>query len=180
MVALDIFPMPKLVGAASTGAKAGLVMRIPFVCMLLSSVFLFAACSPRQLSTRSPESLVRALYASQLTGRSPFREPGGEGDFFTPDLSALIAREAETEPGLVGRLDFDPLFDSQDPDARHLVVEPIKMAADGQRAEVRAVFEDGGVRTVVRFELRRGEDGWRISDIHGPRSGSLVRLLGGK
>lgn len=95
---------------------------------------------------------------------------------FAPELAhALLAdrRRAEMR-GEVGAIDFDLLFDSQDPIATDLAFRP-----GAHALEARACFKDGTgeVRCLV-FQGIELAGGVRVTDIVYPRGESLRRLLG--
>lgn len=79
-------------------------------------------------------------------------------------VAALIADRKATPPGEVGRLDFDPFTDSQDPEIRSVVVDmPISAGTGACQVDVR--FDNAGTPTRIRFMLVRDHGTWKIDDM---------------
>ena len=79
-------------------------------------------------------------------------------------VTALTADREATPPGEVGRLDFDPFSDSQDPEIRRVVVGmPVSGRADACQIDVR--FDNAGTPTRIRFMLVRENGTWKIDDM---------------
>lgn len=85
--------------------------------------------------------------------------------FYTPELAGLMARDRKEsgERGEVGRLDFDPLTNSQDwePTPVDIAVED----ASADKARGSATFTLFNKTNIVRFDLVKTNAGWRIDDI---------------
>ena len=133
------------------------------------------------------ERLVQKLYQQfaweAVMGGPDFREPGLLDQpkavleqFFTPEIAALLLKDrAEAAAaGEVGRIDFLPLWYSQDPGASQLSV-----AAGSQPDAVTVSFLAGGEneRTVLVFRLEETPAGVRIADIQYPGGLSFAGLL---
>jgi hypothetical protein len=96
--------------------------------------------------------------------------------YFTETLARLLAEDARCarRTGKLCRIDFLPLWDSQDPAASDLVVSPAK---DGV-IEVAFSRLGGHDRTRLSYRLAWTAAGWRIADIASPERGwSLMTLL---
>ncbi len=98
--------------------------------------------------------------------------------YFTPSLASLLDKDYQCveETKEICSLDFDPIYDSQDPDgAHHLRVEP--MNADHL---VRVTFSprwSSPQITEIKFKMVNTTTGWRIDDIVYQGHESLRALL---
>jgi hypothetical protein len=105
------------------------------------------SASPEVMATYLDTSLVRAI----LVDRACQRRVGGECN-----------------------LDFDPVWDSQDPSG-----STVRVAATPSplvvRASIHHVYRDR--TTVVTYRMRHTPAGWRIADMGGRGWPSLLRLL---
>jgi hypothetical protein len=95
--------------------------------------------------------------------------------YFYKPLLDLYLKDQETAKGEVGKIDFDPLYDSQDFEISdfNLVVLPNKK---GLRY-VAARFKNMGVDQEIIFALQRTKMGWRIGDIRYKDGRSLWKIL---
>jgi Protein of unknown function (DUF3828) len=142
---------------------------------LTAGLIAIAAAAQAQ-SLPAAQTFVTGLYSAYQ------REPGADylgreiRQVFTPDLIALIHREAAGVPkGDVGALDGDPICDCQDwriSDVRVTVSTPKPGAAE---AEVR--FQNAGQPQRVRLDLVAVQGRWRVADVHTPDMPSLTKLL---
>jgi hypothetical protein len=71
-------------------------------------------------------------------------------------------------------LDFDPVWDSQDPSESTVRVVATRDPTVIE-ARIHHAFED--VTTVMTYHFRRTRAGWRIYDMRGNRLGSVLRRL---
>jgi hypothetical protein len=85
------------------------------------------------------------------------------------------ARAARTHE--VGKLDFSPIWDSQDPPGTYVRILAI---ADSSHVEVELRHLGEPEVRKLRYTLMRTSAGWRIHDIEAPKKWSLVALLSGK
>lgn len=95
---------------------------------------------------------------------------------FVPDLAKAIWEDAQcaAKRGEICTLDFDILFDSQDPSASELTVQD-----DAQGAGVRACFKVAdGARKCLSFVGASVHGAARVADIVYPGQRSLRHLLG--
>jgi hypothetical protein len=95
--------------------------------------------------------------------------------YFTPQLANLLHADyvcGIREQGIC-HLDFDPIYDSQDPEARELQV------IDGTEVKVRFKRTNGGREETVtiRCRMERIKAGWRIDDFIYPNGVSLRAIL---
>jgi hypothetical protein len=92
--------------------------------------------------------------------------------YFSPEMARLLVADSacQVRTGGICNLDFDLLFDAQDPRVTDLAVERI---AAGR---VRVQFKDPATSklTVIEFRLAEQRNQWRIADViyakHSPQS----------
>ena len=98
--------------------------------------------------------------------------------YLTPELAAAIHadRACAARTHAICRLDFDPLWDSQDPSASGLRLTP---GPELSRVDVSFNVPDGR-RTVIQLHLRQTRAGWRIDDFVGHEGRSLKAVLRGR
>jgi hypothetical protein len=140
------------------------------------TVLALTAFSPAMaLAGGDPEakSLLETLYKpyTDAAAQESATEPATDEDaknarFYTPELVELMARDRKESSARneVGRLDFDPLTNSQDWEAAPVDVA-VEDAGQG-KARGAATFTLFNKTTVVRFDLVKTTSGWRIGDIH--------------
>lgn len=97
--------------------------------------------------------------------------------YLTPELAAAVRadRACAARTHEICRLDFDPLWDAQDPAATGL---RITQGAVPTRVDV-SFDAPGGRHVVVHLRLRRTASGWRIADFIGGDGRGLQSLLRG-
>jgi hypothetical protein len=125
------------------------------------------------LAGPAPEAraLLETIYkpytdATMQEGVAETDEDTRNARYYTPDIVALLARDRKDSSARneVGRLDFDPLTNTQDWEPT-----PIDIGAEDAgagKARGTATFTLFNKTTVVRFDLSKTSDGWRVSDIH--------------
>lgn len=142
---------------------------------------------------RTPESLLRALYASHEPWRGEDLLDGvgpGEEDPLARYLDGSLLRllrsddDCRRRTGGVGLLDFDPFLDAQDYDDAGL--SRLAFEASSSRGTARCVVsfllfsgEPQSARRLV-YELVRTADGWRIRDVDYGKGRTLARILSGR
>ncbi len=98
-------------------------------------------------------------------------------EFFDPSLTSLLVRDraCQTKRREMCKLDFDILFDAQDPRVTDLTIVAVKYG------EVVVMFKDPvtEIATHIRYVVRRGSRGWRITDVvyEGEKRHSLRTML---
>jgi hypothetical protein len=140
------------------------------------AVLVLAALSPAPaLAAGDPKAkaLLESLYKpyTDTAAQDAVAEPSADEDarnarYYVPELVALMARDRKESSarGEVGRLDFDPLTNSQDWEATPIDIGVEDVSAGKARGS--ATFTLFNKTTVVRFDLVKTSAGWRISDIH--------------
>ena len=137
----------------------------------------------------APVALLSRLY-TEFAWEATGGDNGPGGHTFSDQSKSALLRYVDSELGtlLLGdaacinrsdaicRLDFAPLWDSQDPD----VAEVSFTRTSGHPGTVIAHLRSPtGTETLVTYQMRRTSVGWRIADIEYTAKGSLRNLLGG-
>jgi hypothetical protein len=141
------------------------------------SLVLEAAQKPRPAN--SPDSVVRELYRVHNNGRGPVFDNKGKRyiyKFFDQKLADLIWKDiTETPEGEVGNLDFDPLYNAQDTKITNFLIG--KPVVESDNSTVLVTFRNFGKPNTVKFEMRKGKEGWKIGNvIYGDKS-DLIKIL---
>ncbi|GLQ50959.1 hypothetical protein ACFFJT_07130 [Dyella flava] len=95
--------------------------------------------------------------------------------YFDPHMVSLILRDrvCEEKNGIC-RLDYDPIWDSQDPGGA--MGMKIQQMADPSEVSVDFIYAGHAAHMHIVYVLSQTRDGWRISDIQGTTP-SLRKLL---
>jgi hypothetical protein len=157
-------------------------------------LFLLALASNVSFATgsagiRADVNVVRSLY-DEFAGEAVLEDPETQRSlldqprvvllrYFTPELSALILqdRECAARTQEICKLDFSPIWDSQDPSGA-----TVKMAGEPTLGGVRTTvsYPDGERKELV-FRLTNTSVGWRIADIlYTADRQTLSQILKGK
>ena len=96
--------------------------------------------------------------------------------YFSPRLIRQLRADRRCVAKTHGpcRLDFSPLWASQDPSATRLVIQPGTAPAT---VEVSFDVPGSGQRTRIIFHVVRRPEGWRIDDVTYPDGQQLRQLL---
>ncbi|MDP1861954.1 MAG: hypothetical protein Q8K82_25060 [Gemmatimonadaceae bacterium] len=153
----------------------------------------FAACGA--LGAQAADSAQQALVA-RLYRQFSWEATGGDDgpgartfidqprrvllEYLEPTLVDLVLRDraCARRSREVCRLEFAPLWDSQDPDAVEITFRSV--AGSARNAVVVHLRSSSGAATDVTVVTVHRPEGWRISDIEYARGGSLRRILGRK
>jgi Protein of unknown function (DUF3828) len=114
----------------------------------------------------TPEALVADLYRAQKEKRGPFFQTRSRAllyKYFEKDLANLIWNDEVKSKGEVGVIEGDPLYDAQDMEIKHFVIN--KARHEPGRELVDATFENFGEKKTITFMVVKGAAGWRIHDI---------------
>ncbi len=109
-------------------------------------------------------------------GQDLFSQPASVlGRYFSPSLIALILRDRDCQQRTheLCRLDYAPLWDSQDPGATELKISQTK---DPAKVAVDFTYPGDSEHMHIVYVLERTHDGWRITDIQG-KSAGLRKVL---
>ncbi|WP_155394175.1 DUF3828 domain-containing protein [Xanthomonas albilineans] len=153
----------------------GLISFLRFRCVLFALLFLSFTAWADNDARYTVYHLYRdfgwqALFessgeAEQYLGKSITGQSRGVlNKYFDPQLTQLILNEADCNArsrGELCKLDFDPIFASQDDAAINMV---IKDAVDGN-VVVQYEYPSNSQKVSMEFKLRRIPAGWRIYDI---------------
>lgn len=162
-------------------------MNLPKLLVLLFTLCLTpAGFGQKDVKPLEPNAIVKNLYAAHKADQSPFFQTEDRkrlDPFFTNALAKLIWADAVEAKGEVGRLGFDPLYASQDPQITNFVIGNTGWGGDQKfgpdnEAVVQVTFKDSGKEVMISFQFLKGKDQqWRIDDIRYP-SLEDVRLKG--
>ena len=95
--------------------------------------------------------------------------------FDAPLLRAVLRdRACEKRSGEICKLDFDPIWDSQDPGGVTVEVVPTR---DMTIVQARIHYQSDHDTRVVTYRMRKTSAGWRIADMAGAGWPSLLRVL---
>ena len=157
----------------------------------LFTTLLFAAAAVALASPESrgsdPEAIVKDLYKAHDAHKGPFSQTENRGlidRYFTKELAALIWKDAVTANGEIGALDFDPLYDSQDPQITAFKIGKMKLRGNTEDAGPTALdvtFKDSGKPVTIGFQFEQDTNkAWKIADIHYADGRSLRAILRGR
>jgi Protein of unknown function (DUF3828) len=131
-------------------------------------------------AANDPVAIVTAIYtrAAKGDGGGGFviENKAAKAKYLTKSLIELWAKaDAHTPKGDVGPVDFDPVTNSQDPDVKSFKVDAEKLEADKAVIAVTITGRNTpprkGADQVVRYELVREAEKWKIDDIKGASDG---------
>lgn len=151
----------------------------PVVIALIVVGSVLASASPAEVSANSPDTVIRRLYRIHNDGRGGVFETKGKKyiyRFFDQKLADLLWKNiSETPEGEVGNLDFDPLYNAQDTQIRNFQVgKPVVKGAEGT---VVVSFRNFDQRVTIKFEMVKGKDGWKISNVIYGGDSDLIKIL---
>lgn len=165
-------------------------IRHAFVGILLAITTLTVLAGKPESKGPDPDAIVRELYKAQDAHKGPFFDSKNRNlaeRYFTKELAALIVKDAAKSDDEIGSIDFDPLYDSQDPEVTNFKIGGVQWGGTGKHgddpgddalAHVGVTFKDNGDARELRFDFKQLHDKtWRISDIHYPDNTSLLRIL---
>ncbi len=160
------------------------------VSVLFATAWLSLAAKPESTGP-DPDALLRELYKVHDTENGPFADRtkrAGLEKYFTKELSGLIVKDAVASKGEMGAIEFDPLYESQDPVITGLKVGEVNwggIVKHGNEPEdglavVEVTFKDSGKpRSIVYRFHQNKQKGWKIADINYSDGQSIVGLLRG-
>lgn len=158
--------------------------------LALSALSLLATLSSAA-EPPAPHLIVKDLYAAHASDKGPFFQIDDRkrlDPFFTKALGDMIFKDVVEANGDLGRLDFDPLYGSQDPQITDFVIGETGLGGDKKfgpddEAVVQVTFKDSGAERMISFRFKQGKDKiWLIEDIRYPDLDDilLMDLLSGK
>ena len=134
-------------------------------CICVTGAWAIRAQSQSKAVT-TPEAWVSNLYRVHNQKRGPFFQTRSRAllnKYFEKDLANLIWNDRLKSKGEVGVIDGDPLYDAQDMEIKHFVINKARHAQGHELVD--ATFENIGVKKTITFIMIKGAAGWRIHDI---------------
>ena len=117
-------------------------------------------------------------HASTPPGRAPLFAASDSvlGKYFAPPLVAAILADRACQARVQGEcnLDFDPMWNSQDPGGATVQVSS---TGTPTTVEARIHYRYDNMTVVVRYQLRQTPAGWRVADMGASEWPSLMKLL---
>ena len=134
-------------------------------CICATSAWAIRAQSTSKGAT-TPEALVADLYRAQKQKHGLFFQTRSRAvlyKYFEKDLANLIWNDAVKSKGEVGVIDGDPLYDAQDMEIKHFVINKARHERDHELVD--ATFENLGEKKTITFIVVKSAAGLRIHDI---------------
>lgn len=167
-----------------------MIIRQASVGILLALATLTALAGKPESKGPEPDAILRELYQAHDAQKGPFVDRKNRNlaeKYFTKELAALIVKDAAKSDDEIGAVDFDPLYDSQDPQVQNFKIGAVQWSDIKKRAgdpgndavaNVNVTFKDNGQARELRFVFKPQPDKtWRISDIRYPENTSLLQIL---
>jgi len=161
-----------------------MILRSTLLTVVAIAVLITSAeAVPRPPKANSQQGTVLKLYRD-FAWEAVMDVPGWDGlmdqprkvldQYFDEKLTSLILRDrACAEKKGMCRLDFCPIWASQDPSAGDLQVEP---SDKPNYVSVKFRYPSTNEKVELKYRLTQTPKGWRISDIIGP-DWSLLNIL---
>ena len=154
-------------------------IRFSLIALLMISGSLSSHAAQRTQPTKSAASVIRELYRVHNDGKGGVFEARGKKyiyRFFDQKLADLIWKDiTETPEGEVGNLDFDPLYNAQDTGITNFQIG--KPTVEGDTTKVLVTFRNFGQRMTIKFEMNKGQEGWKIKNVLYGNKTDLVKML---
>ena len=167
-----------------------MIIRHALVGILLALATLTALAGKPESKGPAPDAILRELYQAHDAQKGPFFDRKNRNlaeKYFTTELAALIVKDAAKSDDEIGAIDFDPLYDSQDPQVKNFKIGAVQWGGtrkragdpgDNASAHVIVTFKSNGEARELRFVFKQQPDKtWRISDIRYPDNTSLLHIL---
>ncbi len=110
-------------------------IRQAFVGILLALATLTAFAGKPESKGTDPDAILRQLYKLHDAHKGPFfdgRNRSLAERYFTKELAALMVKDASRPDDEIGSIDFDPLYDSQDPQVKNFKIGAVQWGAIGK------------------------------------------------
>ena len=137
------------------------------------------ASQAKRAAAAKPDAVVRELYRVHRKGYGHVFVKEGrrlQQRFFDETLADLIWKDlTETPPDIVGRLDFDPLYNAQDISIKRFRVGAATL--EGDRATVNVTFQNYDRKESLKFLMVKTATGWKISNIDYGSGYDLLKIL---
>lgn len=152
------------------------------------SITLIALCcatvgTAQKAAPLNPDAIVKSLYTAQKAEKGPFFQTEDKArvdKYFTKSFANLLWKDAVESKGEVGRIDFDPLYGSQDPQITDFVIGETGWGGDKKfgpdtEAVVQVTFKDSGKEKMISYRFLQGKNKeWKIDDIRYPDMDDLL------
>lgn len=164
----------------------------------LLSAILFVAAAAVSVAAKpesagpDPDVILQDLYKAHDEQKGLFFDAQHQNlidHYFTRELAALIRKDAKAADDEMGAVDFDPLYDSQDPQITNFKIGKVKWGGilkgkDDERenglAVVEATFEDYGEPRSIAYRFHQtAQKTWKIADISYSDGRTIVGILRG-
>ncbi|MDQ6810183.1 MAG: YbjP/YqhG family protein [Verrucomicrobiota bacterium] len=162
-----------------------------FAVILLSATAICLGARPPSTGP-DPDAILKSLYKTHDAQKGPFfnkEDRGALEQYFTKELSSLIIKDAIASKGEVGALEFDPLYESQDPQITKFkigevhwggIVKHVGDEREDGLAVVEVSFRDSGKPHAITFRFHQNaKKAWKIADINYSDGRSIVGILRG-
>jgi hypothetical protein len=157
---------------------------------LLATITLTFAADKPDFTEPGPDVIVKQLYKANDAGEGPFHDrenPKLLKQYFTKELAMLIRKDAVQPAGEVSAYDFDPLYESQDPQTKNFKIGQVQRSGvsksigkgpDDRLRIVPVTFTDYGKRRFIRFLCEQQADkSWKIADVIYSDGNTLTRMI---
>ena len=183
-----MFSQPRAVGRDCAHVN----IRPAFVTLLLFATALISFAAKPAFTGPDPDAILKNLYKTHDAQKGPFFNKESRTvleQYFTKELAGLIVKDAIAAKGEVGALEFDPLYESQDPQITNFKVGEVKWGGilkdKGDEPEeglavVEVTFKDSGKARRIGFRFtQNAQKTWKIADINYSDGRSIVGILRG-
>ncbi len=152
-------------------------MNIPRLLVPLLLVTCALATAKMPDLSKAPDQLVKDLYAAAAKNPSMFPTDDRKvlEPYFAKQLTDLLVKDAKMAKNEVGAIDFDLLYDSQDPNISNFKISPATVS--GEHALIPVTFTDSGNNRSFTYSLIMTKSGWRISNIKYGDKRALYQIL---
>lgn len=160
--------------------------------LLAAIVFVVAATVSSAAKPESagpdPDVILQNLYKAHDAQKGLFFDAQHQNlidQYFTRELAALIRKDAKDADDEMGAVDFDPLYDSQDPQITNFKIGKVKWGGTDKDEElglavVEATFKDYGEPKSIAYRFHQtAQKTWKIADISYSEDRTIVGILRG-
>jgi hypothetical protein len=165
--------------------------RFVFVALLFFARTLIGFGANPESIEPDPDAILNELYKAHDAEKGPFfhETRAALEKYFTKELARLYQKDTATAKGEVGALEFDALYESQDPQITNFKIGEVRWggmvkhegdASNEGLAAVEVTFKDSGEARRLGFRFaQNAQKAWKISDIDYSDGSSLLGILRG-
>ena len=181
-----LFSQPRALGRVYSHVN---IRPVVATLLLFATALISFAAKPASIGP-DPDAILKDLYKAHDAQKGPFFDKENRTvleEYFTSELAGLIVKDAVAAQGEVGALEFDPLYESQDPQITNFKVGEVKWGGipkhKGDEAEeglavVEVTFKDSGKARRIGFRFaQNAQKAWKIADINYSDGRSIVGIL---